>query len=64
MTDPEDVGMFAGRFTIFPDTGITQLHCYKCGQAWDVGYHPSLDVLIERAWAHIATCPRRGEVRS
>jgi hypothetical protein len=46
---------FNDRFTIFPDTGVTQLHCYRCDSAWAVGYHPSLDVLIDQARAHNQT---------
>jgi hypothetical protein len=38
---------FGDRFTVFPDTGITELHCYRCEpgsgkEKWPVGYHPSL----------------------
>jgi predicted transposase YbfD/YdcC len=49
---------FNDRFTVFPDSGITELHCNKCVAdtrlvtRWKVGYHPSLDVLIEQARAH------------
>jgi hypothetical protein len=48
---------FGDQFTVFPDTGITELHCYRCESGsekkrWRVGYHPSLDVLIEQARAH------------
>jgi hypothetical protein len=53
---------FDGRFTAFPDTGIIELNCYKCDgpggpgtrgtDTWPVGYHPSLDLLIEQARSH------------
>jgi hypothetical protein len=48
---------FSDRFTVFPDSGEIELHCYKCQVGsrearWKVGYHPSLDVLIEQARAH------------
>ena len=43
---------FRDRFTIFPDTGKTQLHCYDCDVTWDIGYHPSLDILNEQAREH------------
>lgn len=45
---------FGDRYTVFPETGIVQIHCYTCGKAWDVDYHPSLDVLIEQAGKHEA----------
>lgn len=45
---------FDDRFTVFPDSGITELHCCTCNTAWAVGYHPSLDVLAEQARAHNA----------
>lgn len=44
--------MFSDRFTVFPDTGTTELHCYVCNRSWPIGYHPSLDVLIEQAREH------------
>ena len=43
---------FRDRFTVFPDSGVTELHCYKCAAKWAIGYHPSLDVLVEQAHAH------------
>lgn len=50
---------FSDRFTVFPDSGVIELHCSRCAAAarkavtrWKVGYHPSLDVLIEQARAH------------
>jgi len=46
---------FKDRFTIIPDTGVVELDCYRCPpdeDRWRVGYHPSLDVLIEQARAH------------
>jgi hypothetical protein len=46
---------FGHNFTIFPDSGVTELHCYRCEppkDRWQVGYHPSLDVLVEQARAH------------
>jgi hypothetical protein len=49
---------FSDRFTAFPDSGIIEMHCNKCVAEsrdvtrWQVGYHPSLDVLIEQAHAH------------
>ena len=51
---------FGDRFTVKPDTGIVQLNCFRCpgfplgNDDWDVGYHPSLDVLVEQARAHDA----------
>lgn len=53
LTPPE----FGDQFTVIPDTGITRLHCRKCAAGndpayFEVGYHPSLDVLTERARAH------------
>lgn len=47
-----DERLFGDRFTIFPDSGVTELHCYTCGTKWAIGYHPSLDVLIEQAREH------------
>lgn len=58
---------FRDRFTVFPDTGIVELNCFRCdgtprgNDTWEVGYHPSLDVLIEQARVHDAT--RHGVVR-
>lgn len=46
---------FSDRFTVIPDSGIVELDCFRCPGAdarWQVGYHPSLDVLIEQAQAH------------
>jgi hypothetical protein len=43
---------FRDYFTVFPDTGITELYCNRCQRAWQTGHHPSLDVLIEQAQAH------------
>ena|ERR1035441_3987118 len=49
---------FRDRFTVIPDGGITELHCSACQAVdredwqWGVGYHPSLDILIEQAVAH------------
>ena len=49
---------FGDRFTIIPDSGIVELKCFRCpglpigNDTWRVGYHPSLDVLIEQARAH------------
>jgi hypothetical protein len=43
---------FRDHFTIFPDSGITELHCFSCDMKWAVGWHPSLDVLIEQARQH------------
>lgn len=53
---------FSDRFTVFPDSGIVELNCFRCPggrrpdgtreDTWPVGYHPSLDVLIEQARAH------------
>lgn len=53
---------FNDRFTVFPDTGIIELNCFKCDgpggpgtrgtNTWPVGYHPSLDVLVEQARSH------------
>ena len=50
---------FRDRFTVIPDTGVTALNCFRCpgpppGDTWEVGYHPSLDVLVEQARAHDA----------
>ena len=44
--------MFSNRFTIIPDTGMTQLHCFPCNDIIWQSYHPSLDVLIEKATKH------------
>lgn len=53
---------FNDRFTVFPDTGIIELNCFKCHgpggpgtrgtDTWPVGYQPSLDVLVEQARIH------------
>lgn len=47
--------MFGNRYTIFPDGEITSLHCYTCNEAEEIGYHPSLDLLIQRAAVHEMT---------
>ena len=46
--------MFGHRYTVIPDSGVTALHCgtHNPPAVWEVGYHPSLDVLIEQARAH------------
>jgi hypothetical protein len=44
--------IFNDRYTAFPDEGIIELFCYDCNEKWAIGYHPSLDVLIERAAVH------------
>lgn len=57
---PGQAREFGDRFTVKPDTGIVRLNCFRCdgfplgADDWDVGYHPSLDVLIEQARAHDA----------
>lgn len=48
---------FSGQFTVIPDRGTTALHCHKCAAAnlrayFEIGYHPSLDVVINRAREH------------
>jgi hypothetical protein len=50
MTDP----VFGHRFTVIPDSGVVELHCgtHNPPAVWGVGYHPSLDVLIDQARAH------------
>jgi hypothetical protein len=50
MTDP----MFGHRYTAIPDSGVVELHCgtHNPPVTWEVGYHPSLDVLIDQARAH------------
>lgn len=48
---------FGDRFTAIPDSGAIELHCSSHvpeARQWPVGYHPSLDVLIEHARAHNA----------
>lgn len=53
---PPDTREFGDRFTAIPDSGIVELNCSTCPgpetDTWKVGYHPSLDVLIEQARAH------------
>jgi len=46
--------MFGHRYTVIPDSGVVELHCgtHIAPVRWEVGYHPSLDVLIEQARAH------------
>jgi hypothetical protein len=48
------VPVFGHRYTVIPDSGVVELHCgtHNPPAVWEVGYHPSLDVLIERAQAH------------
>lgn len=45
---------FNHSFTIFPDGESTSLHCFHCDTVEPIGYHPSLDILIERAQKHLA----------
>lgn len=52
---PEDSPEFRDRFTVIPDECYVQLACFRCpgpGDTFDVGYHPSLDVVIGQARAH------------
>ena len=46
--------MFGHRYTVIPDSGVVELHCGTCPDSarWEVGYHPSLDALIDQARAH------------
>lgn len=60
-TPPAEAGAreFNNRFTVIPDSGVTALNCFRCpggngDDTWEVGYHPSLDVLMEQARAHDA----------
>jgi hypothetical protein len=56
---------FRDRFTIIPGSGTTVLHCGSHApeaMQWEVGYRPSLDVLIERARIH--NRDHHGETRS
>lgn len=57
-TTPEpDDAEFGHRFTVIPDSGEVELHCAAHSpeaRTWKVGYHPSLDVLVEQARAHNA----------
>jgi hypothetical protein len=51
---------FADRFTVFPDGATTGLHCRQCAAEGrepyrGIGYHPSLDVVLERALEHNRT---------
>jgi hypothetical protein len=50
MTD----AMFGHRYTAIPDSGVVELRCvtHVSPVTWKVGYHPSLDVLIDQARAH------------
>lgn len=53
----EDAPEFGDRFTVIPDSGVIELHCGSHSpeaRTWKVGYHPSLDVLVEQARAHNA----------
>jgi hypothetical protein len=46
---------FQHRYTVIPDSGSIELHCSSHtpdAVTWPVGYHPSLDVLIEQARKH------------
>lgn len=46
---------FSDRFTVFPDSGVIELNCFRCdsgSDTWTVNYHPSLDALVEQARAH------------
>jgi hypothetical protein len=46
---------FGDRYTVIPDSGVTELRCSSHSpeaRRWPVGYHPSLDVLVEQARAH------------
>jgi hypothetical protein len=47
---------FDGRLTVIPDSGNVRLHCTGHSPeaaAWHIGYHPSLDVVVEQARAHV-----------
>ena len=53
----ESAPEFGDRFTVIPDSGEVELHCTShspMARTWKVGYHPSLDVLVEQARAHNA----------
>ena len=66
---PRPAREFGDRFTVIPDSGITALNCFRCpggngADTWEIGYHPSLDVLIEQARAHnLASHDERGPVK-
>jgi hypothetical protein len=47
-----DTAEFRHNFTVFPDSGSVELHCYSCDTKLAIGYHPSLDRLIEQARVH------------
>jgi hypothetical protein len=62
---PQAPPWFGDRFTVIPDTGSVELSCaahVPCARKWQVGYHPSLDVLIEQARAH-DLAEHDGEIR-
>lgn len=51
---------FADRFTVCPDGEVVSVSCFRCPgfpegmDTWLIGYHPSLDYLIEWAREHDA----------
>lgn len=49
--------VFGHRYTAIPDSGVVELSCgtHNSPAKWEVGYHPSLDVLIGQAAAHDRT---------
>lgn len=54
---------FNNRFTVVADSGDVELHCssHSPGESWVVGYHPSLDVVVEQAREHnVAKHPEDG----